>query len=119
MFAIEAPTLSTVRSVGDRPRPGLSTKPGPLIALSPNLCGSMPVSSREASTSRRKRGPMGSRLLGVGIVSAVPRRTSEPRPSRPGHDASPGTALPRAQCERCSQAMCALMLCTSALWIDA
>ncbi len=58
---------------------------------------------------------MGSRLLGAGIVSAMPRRMSGPRPKRPGHDASLGAALPRAEREKCSRATNASMLCTSML----
>ena len=104
----------TAPGAGDRPRPGLSTKPGPLIALLPNLRGPMPVTSRYASTSCRERRPMSSGFLQAGTLPAVPGRMSEPRPRRPEKDALPRASAPEAQRESCSRAMCSSLFPMSA-----
>ena len=58
---------------------------------------------------------MGSRFMKASTLSAVPRRTSEPRPSRPRKEASPSAAAPKAQHESRSRAMYASMVSMSAL----
>ena len=96
MFTIEAPTLWSMPSVGDRPRPGLSTKPGPLVALSPNLCGLMPVFLGESIDLLQEAGADGLQAFGgrhlVGSAEAHVRAPAEPARARrvAGHGATEG-----------------------------
>ena len=93
--SIQARALSTVASRGAPPRRSQLTKDGLPLTSRPSSEDLALVTARNASTSRRKPGPMGSSPMKASSRSAVSRRGERPRPKTVTKDGSPSAASPK------------------------
>ena len=93
--AIQARTRSTVTRLGDRPRRSRTTKDGLRAPPAPSTDTLVCVTARNASTSFRKVGPMGSSPMKASTRSAVLSRSERPCASEATRLSSPSAVLPK------------------------